>query len=156
MQSASEYMNIIYNGVIIKCKEVEIPDKSYCKLVTSDGRVAVLLSPVYGSGWSSGAYQDQDIKHQLIFDSKLVLFVFSQKFKDNYYNCYNINAETKDRYEDFITYIIPHIDEYYIPSIDNFKNVVVEFIPENTMFRIKAYDGYESVEIFKPDSYYTS
>jgi hypothetical protein len=154
MQSTSEYMNIIYNGVVIKYKEINIPDKSYCKLVTSDGHTAVLVSPAYGGGWSTGTYEP-DIKHQLIFDSQIVLFVLSQEFKDNYKR-YNINAEAKYKYEEFITSIIPHICESYIPSVDAFKNLAVKFIPENTMFHIKEYDGAEEVVIFKPESYYTS
>ena len=154
MQSASEYMNIISNGVVIKCKEVNIPGKSYCKLVTSDGHTAVLVLPAYGGGWSTGIYQP-DIKHQLIFDSQIVLFVLSPEFKDQYKR-YNINADAKYKYEEFITSLIPHIYESDIPSVNDFKDLVVEFIPENTMFLIKEYDGFESVEIFKPESYYTS
>ena len=154
MQSASEYMNIISNGAVIKYKEVDIPGKSYCKLVTSDGYVAVLLSPAHGSGWSSSAYRD--IEHQLVFDSEIVLFVLSQKFKDEYYEPYQINAETQYKYEEFIKSIFPHLSKFQIPPFSYFHNVVVEFIPENTMFRINAYDGYEKIVIFKPESYYTS
>ena len=57
MQFESEYPHkIIYNNVKIDCKVVKFPNKDYSKLVTSDGRVAVLFAPGYGAEWSANTY----------------------------------------------------------------------------------------------------
>ena len=125
---------------IIYCKEVRIPGKQYSKLITTDEHTIVLYSPSYGEGWSSGV--PANIAHQLLFDSRIILFLSSCD-----YTC-----DDKTYYE-FMKSIMSHPR---IPSFETFKNLYIKYIPENTMFRINEYDGAESVEIFNPKSYYLS
>jgi hypothetical protein len=153
MQSNVDYVNIISNGVVIKCKEVNFPDKLYSKLVTSDGRVSVLYSPEYGSGWSTRAYKIA-IKHQLTFDSKIVLHVLSPEFK--IWSSHKITADIEQKYKEFIKSVVPDIEDIDIPHVSQFMDLRVEFIPENTMFRINEYDGAEHIEIYRHESYFTS
>jgi hypothetical protein len=154
MQSVADYVNINYNGSIIKCKEVIIHGKSYSKLITSDNSVAVLYSPGTGEGWSTNGYKPA-IEQQMIFDSRIILYVLSQEFKDYYADSEFINAEKNNKCKKFIKAIIPDIGDK-IPFVSAFMELKVEFIPENTMFRINEYDGSESVEIFDAQNYYTS
>jgi hypothetical protein len=147
MQSVADYVNINYNGSVIKCKEVIIPGVSYSKLVTSDGNVAIAYSPGTGEGWSTNGYKPA-IKQQMIFDSRITLYVLSQEFKDYYEDgeVRFINDKQKsNEYKKFIEAIIPDIG-YNAPYLSAFMQLKVKFIPENTMFRINEYDGSESVD----------
>jgi hypothetical protein len=158
MQSVADYVNINYNGDVIKCKEVIIPDKSYSKLITYDGRVAIAYSPGYGIGWSTKMCSTPAINHQLTFDSRITLYVLSQEFKDYYENGevrFIDDKQKSNKYKKFIEAIIPDIG-YRAPYLSAFMQLKIKFIPENTMFRINEYDGSESVEIFDPTDYYTS
>jgi hypothetical protein len=154
MQSVADYVNINYNGRVINYKEVAIPGKSYSKLVKADGYVAVLYSPDIGEGWSTHVCNPA-IKHQMIFDSRIILYVLSQEFIDYYKNSEFINAEKNDKYKKFIKAIIPDIGNNE-PFVSAFMQLEVVFIREDTMFRINQYDGSESVEIFDPKKYYTT
>ena len=145
---STEYKIIYYNEKRIMYKEVSIPGKTYSKLITSDGRVAVLFSPGNGSTWSTQVYNSA-IEHQMIFDIRIILYVLSQEFKKYYADCEYL-------YKQFIKSIIPNMREWNIPDVSAFIQLEVVFIPENTMFRIKDYDGSESVDIFEPDKYHTT
>lgn len=154
MDSYYQYMSIISNGVIIKCKEVEFPEKDYSKLVTSDGRVAVLFSPGYGAEWSANTYSI-DEKHQLTFDSRIVMKVMSPDFKKTFPECHGTH-ELNRKYYEFINPILLAFERYDIPSYSAFAQLEVMFIPENTLFRINEYDGSESVEIFDIAKFFTT
>lgn len=153
MQFASEYpYNISYDDVKIKCKEVEFPGKKYSKLVTSDGLVAILYSPGQGGGWSTFTIKDES-KHQLIFDSRMVMYVLSSDFKSTFIGKH-MTSETDSYYRQFMKYVFP---SKLIPSIDAFSQLKVHFIPENSMFRINGQkDGDEQVFIIDDPLYFIS
>jgi hypothetical protein len=153
MESDYPYKNII-NNVIVSFKEVKFPDKNYSKLVTSDGRVAVLFSPGYGSEWSANTFSIVE-KHQLTFDSRIVMKVISPEFKKTFSERQE-TSESKRKFNEFINPILSTFSRYDIPSYSAFAQLEVMFIPENTLFRIKEYDGSESVEIFDIEKFFTS
>jgi len=128
------------------CKEVQVPNTSYSKLITSDGEIALVYSPGYGSGWSTNI-RDREIKKQLIFDSQIVLRVTSDEFKHNL---------TEEKYVEFMKTILPPYDSESInlPLIDSFLQSIVTFVPIHTQFRINEYDGSEYVEIFDSNTYF--
>jgi hypothetical protein len=152
MQSHSNFPIVLsltnYNGEVIKyhCKEVKVPNTSYFKLITSNGEVAILYSPGYGSGWSTDV-GDREIKKQFIFDSNIVRHVTSKEFKHNF---------TEEKYVKFMKTIFPSYESEFIsfPNFDSFLQLMVTFVPVHTQFRINEYDGSESVEIFDPTNYF--
>ena len=143
MVSVPEYFINNYN-------EVKVPNADYSKLVTSDGRVAVLYSPGYGSGWSTHYYKN---KHQLIFDSRIILYVLSSQFQ-SYFDENATREELFRKYHRLMLSVFPDAEE--IPSLDAFKQLSVAYLPLNTMFRINEYDGSESIEEYNPDLYFVA
>ena len=87
-----------------------------------DGKVAVLYSPGFGAGWSTWAYGDTD--KAMAMDRDLVL-----AFLDG-----GVDALVK-------------ITEQKYP--DNYtggsKDVVVAWLPVGTAFKIREYDGSETI-----------
>ena len=131
---------------IVECKEVKFPDKSYSKLVTPDGQVAILYSPHYGGGWSTSVFNDISPKHQLIFDSRIIVSLFSPGMR-----------WSEKEYTEFMYSVFSDGKFFHMPDFSTYKKKLkVKFIPEKTIFRINEYDGYESIEIYKPSSYFTS
>ena len=86
-----------------------------------DGKVAVLVSPGYGAGWST-----ELAEKEALFDPTLVDLVLASKWdaalkyaKDTYPSCYNFAVE----------------------------NLVVFWVPVGTEFRICEQEGYEYIEL---------
>jgi len=96
--------------------------------VIRDGKVAVLVSPGYGAGWSTWAYRvDEDNPGFMLHDPTLVTMV-----------------ERGDSVEAIEAYVTAkHPDTYCGGAHD----LTIEWLPVGTAFRIHEYDGYESVEI---------
>lgn len=98
--------------------------------VIRDGLVAVIYSPGFGAGW----YSWHDIK-ELLFDPEVVAMIEAGQVEDR------LDAYLQEKYPDrSITYDNPHI----------------AWVPEGTQFRIKEYDGAESVVIYDPENYITA
>lgn len=138
-----------YN-VIINCKEVEVPNTTYSKVITLDGNVAVLYSDKIGGGWSTDA--SKSIQQQLIFDSRIVLYVLSEEFQ----GCKTKNQgqyKSDMQYPEFIKSIL---GLHNIHCLSGFSNLSVKFIPKDTLFRINVYDGLESVEVLDIQKYFTA
>jgi len=96
--------------------------------VIRDGKVAVLVSPGFGAGWSTWAYTgDEDNRDFMLFDPTLVDMV-----------------ENKDSIEDIETYVKSVHPHTYCGGADD---LTIEWLPVGTAFRIHEYDGSESVEI---------
>jgi hypothetical protein len=156
MSSVSNYSNTftLPNGVLINYKEVPVPNTSYSKVVLEDGTVAILIHADHGAGWSSSCACPDNKKHQFVFDSRLVLFVLSDKFKTLFNRRNRITAEAVCAYQDLMTPIFPDLEDYYsIKDANIFSRLEVRFIPENTPFRITEYDGAEGIEIFDMNNY---
>ena len=96
--------------------------------VIRDGKVAVLVSPGYGAGWSTWAYAgDEDNRDFMLFDPTLVAMVE--------------RGDSVEAIESYVTAIHPHT---YCGGADD---LTIEWLPVGTAFRIHEYDGYESVEV---------
>jgi hypothetical protein len=97
--------------------------------VIRDGKVAVLVSPGYGAGWSSWSYHGDEVDYTdfLLFDPTLVDMVERE-----------VSAEAIEAY---VTSKCPNT---YCGGIED---LTIEWLPVGTAFRIHEYDGSESVEI---------
>ena len=96
--------------------------------VIRDGKVAVLVSPGFGAGWSTWAFRgEEDIRDFMLFDPTLVTMVE--------------RGESAEAIESYVTAIHPHT---YCGGADG---LTIFWLPVGTAFRIHEYDGSESVEI---------
>ena len=91
--------------------------------VIRDGKVAVLVSPGFGAGWSSWNYRCPE----LLFDPEVVKMVED-----------GTGAET------IVMYCEAKYPEGYFGGADDLE---VRWLPVGTCFRIHEYDGSESLEI---------
>ena len=89
-----------------------------------DGQVAVIYSPGFGAGWYS--WNNVHYGDELIFDPVLAAYIDEGKID-----------EAK-------TYVTMRFPDAYDGSVED---LVVQWIPEGTAFRIHEYDGSESIEI---------
>jgi hypothetical protein len=90
--------------------------------VIRDGRVAVLVSPGFGAGWSSWA--DRELRERVLFDPEVVAWVEGGKRGP-----------------------LPDLEEKYG---DHFydggaSDLMIEWVPVGVKFRIHEYDGSESL-----------
>jgi len=90
-----------------------------------EGRVAVLISPGFGAGWSS--WGDTDQRDAMLFDSRLVDFVLAQG-----------TAGLADYAESL----------GYTGYMGGASDVQVEWLESGTRFMIDEYDGSESIRTF--------
>jgi hypothetical protein len=145
---------IIVNGY--RCKEVPVKDDlSYSKLITSDGRVAVLVSEGYGSDWSV-SIKDAKLKKKMIVDSRLVRYVSSEEFKKEYSHNRNLSKIQSHEFIKLLRTLIPefgHDVNIFGNKIHEFAQLTIKFIPLGCAFRIEEYDGNESVKVFNPNDY---
>jgi len=93
--------------------------------VIRDGKVAVLVSPGFGAGWSTWA----DASEAALFAPDVVEWVEAGR------------PESTDPVEAFGKY----------GYLGGLKDVVIEWVPVGTRFVIREYDGSESLEILGPD-----
>ena len=92
--------------------------------VIRNGFVAVLYSPDFGAGWSTWA---NEYAHQVLFDPKIVEMVE--------------RADPITKIEEYCAKEYP--DMYTGGSVD----LTIAWLPVGTEFRIREYDGSESIEI---------
>lgn len=90
--------------------------------VIKDGRVAVLYSPGYGSGW----YTWNQEFPELIFSPAIVKLVEQEKF---------------DELETYMELKYPEVFKGGMMDLE------IEWVPVGTEFRIYEYDGSESIEL---------
>ena len=96
-----------------------------------DGKVAVLYSPDYGSGW----YTWNSNHPELLFDPAIVQLVEEDKF---------------DELKTYITLKYPNIYE------GGMWELKIAWIPEGVMFRVNEYDGDESIELKDDADWFTA
>ena len=95
--------------------------------VIEGGNVAVRFSPGYGSGWSTWNGDHPGI----VFDPTVVEYV---------------RTEGKSMSRDAITkYLEDTYMGIYLGS--GFYNLIVDWIPQGTLFKITEYDGSESIQV---------
>lgn len=97
--------------------------------VIRDGEVAVIISPGYGSGWSTWDHKRSP------FDKELVEALLSDPSKEK------ATALLKER----------HPTGYKTAD-----DLVVEWVPVGTRFTIDEYDGSESLRYLSPDDGYVA
>lgn len=96
--------------------------------VIRDGKVAVLVSPGFGAGWSTWSYSGrEDYRDFMLHDPTLVAMV-----------------ERGDSVEAIESYVTAKHPDTYCGGADG---LTIEWVPVGTAFRIHEYDGSESVEI---------
>ena len=98
--------------------------------VIRDGHVAVLYSPGFGAGWSTWAHNGEG--KDLMFDPVIVGYV---------------ERGAKD---ELATYMEMRYPDVYTGGMDD---LVIEWIPVGTMFKINEYDGSESIELKEADQW---
>ena len=103
--------------------------------VIRDGMVAVLYSPGHGAGWYSWAIT-QDGVEAVLFDPEVVAWVEGGKVGPV------PDMEAKYGFEHF-----------YDGGADD---LMIEWIPVGTKFRIREYDGYESAILIHEDKWITA
>ena len=96
-----------------------------------NGKVAVLYSPDYGSGW----YTWNTNHPELLFDPAIVQLVEDEKF---------------DELKTYVTLKYPNIYE------GGMWELKVAWIPEGAMFRVNEYDGDESIELKDDADWFTA
>jgi hypothetical protein len=151
MSENSEYPIILNtpNG-IINCKEVPVSNASYSQLVTSDGAVLVLYAPGSNSAWSACTLSEysRKIKHQLMFDSRIILYIYSEEYRNLFSNKYRFYSEDSVQHIKYTLLMDSlSISDINYPYITAFLYLQVSLIPRNTFFRIEEYDGNECISI---------
>jgi hypothetical protein len=93
--------------------------------VVRDGRVAVLISPGFGAGWSTMASEEQ--RDILLFDRRFVLAA----------------EQGKDQSEaEAIRREIFGCEDVYCGG---WRDIEIHWLPEGTRFAVEEYDGSESL-----------
>jgi hypothetical protein len=96
--------------------------------VIRDGKVAVVVSPGFGAGWSTWSYRgEEDYRDFMLFDPTLVDMIE--------------RSESAETIETYVTFVHPGT---YCGGADD---LTIQWLPVGTAFRIHEYDGSESVEI---------
>lgn len=98
--------------------------KKKVQKVIKDGKVAILVSPGYGAGWST--WFSNSVEERAVFCPALVNAVLAKVTGDN----------------------LEKIAKKEFPSafLGGVKQLKVEWLPEGTLFVIHEYDGHESVQ----------
>jgi hypothetical protein len=94
------------------------------KKLIRDGKVAILVSPGFGAGWSTWNYDEP----QMLYDPVIARMVDQEK----------VDWVEVEKYCQ---------EQYPNARLDGLDELYVEWLPEGTAFRIHQYDGSESVEI---------
>jgi len=93
--------------------------------VIRDGFVAVLYSPGFGAGWSTWA--DEKHKDFCLFNPGLVHLV-----------------EQGAEFDVLEEYVLGQVDEYLYTG--GLCEITIAWLPVGTQFRVREYDGSESIE----------
>lgn len=106
--------------------------------VIQDGKVAVVVSNDWGSGWYTSWFAENitEGRERLLFDSELVNIVL--EFKEE--------QMTAEQYWDALEAFL-HAHGFINDQEDviNTPELTIEWVPIGTEFIIHQYDGYESV-----------
>ena len=105
---------------------------SDCAKVVRFGKVAVIYSPQHGAGW----YSWHNVI-ELMFDPGLVDLIERNAESDE------IEAHCKSLFPEDAT----------VPYLGGFDELVIEWIPEGSIFRIHEYDGAESIVLQDDDDW---
>lgn len=107
---------------------------------TKDGRVAVIVSPGYGAGWSSWGEPQQ--REQLLFDKRFVTLKLENQ----------PDIIERERVRALLEEVFPG----NAPYEGGFAKAHVEWIEPGTIFRISEYDGNEDLIVLDNDERFTA
>jgi len=94
-----------------------------------DGKVAVLYSPSFGSGWTTGHYtEDPHVTDVLLFHPRIVQAVLDDKL---------------DEVPSIVADLLPG-ENMYMGGADD---LAVAWLPIGTEFVVCEYDGNESIQV---------
>lgn len=93
-----------------------------------NNELAVLISPCFGAGWSTWSY---NYSNDLALDKRIVEYFMIHKNKSN---------STLDDLENFLESI-----GYHNVYTGGWCDIEIVWIPKDTIFYIKEYDGAESI-----------
>ena len=103
--------------------------------VIVDGKVAVIIHPEYGLGWSS-AYPDIP---ELLFDPGIV------------------SLHKEKQWEKLKTYLVLKFPDLAYSYTDrDLKSLVICWVPQGAKFRIEAYDGREDIVLYYNEKWITA
>lgn len=129
----------------------------FSRLYTTDGKIAVLVTNDYGSGWSTEIC-DGKLKQQLLMDARIVglfyeTYIVPGHTKPRTCECRlvcscSVNAEPM---QEFLATLGIEID--FLCSLNNLS---IEFVKPNAMFRVSAYDGLETIIYYNKNDWYES
>ena len=147
----NNYMTLtLPNGIHINYKKVPVANTSYSKIVLENDEVAILICD---NKWSTGHWNNNTTKRQLIFDSEIILYVLSADFKELFNPRYPITEIANELYNEFMRELFPDPDVIF-PSVEAFSMLSVSFIPKNTIFNIQENEyGGEIIEIIDFNNY---
>ncbi len=104
--------------------------------VVRDGKVAVLISPGYGAGWSSW---NSDHEEVMLFHERLVTMVEE-------------GVADPDVFKNALTDIVGE-DHVCVLGLDQLK---IMWVPEGARFRVDEYDGWESIVFSDSEEWVTA
>ena len=96
-----------------------------------DGKVAVLYSPDYGSGWYTWNHDHPEI----LFDPAIVQLV------------------EENKWDELETYVVLKYPKIFTGGI---LDLSIAWIPEGAIFRVNEYDGDESIELKDDADWFTA
>lgn len=102
--------------------------------VVRDGKVAVLVSPGFGAGWSTWA--DSEVSEIMLFEPEVVAWVEGGK-KGTFPNL-------EEKYPD---------SYFYEGGVNDLQ---IEWVPVGTRFRIQEYDGSETLILESEEIWFTA
>ncbi len=102
-----------------------------------DGKVAVLVSPGHGAGWSTWADEANGLREFVLFDEGLIALKESGADEQTALNYVNEMFGPKK------TYLYG----------GGWEDTVIVWIPEGNRFIVSEYDGFESIQFVDSISY---
>lgn len=105
-----------------------------------DGKVAVLVAPGYGAGWTTWNHGPDNLTETALFHRELVQLVLDGR-----------QAEVT---EELVLRLAGLADGYFY---DNARHdLVVEWVDEGDRFRLTEYDGHEDLELLNLVKHYVA
>lgn len=103
-----------------------------------DGKVAILVSPGYGAGWSTWE------RDELAYDKRVVEYWLKHKDDEEFMKEIDTWADENSTKEA----ARKQFEEWGYPGVyfGGFKQIELVWLPKGTLFRIKEYDGSERIE----------
>ena len=93
--------------------------------IIRDGKVAILIAPAYGIGWSTEGY-NKEMRETMLFCPVLVEMILNNATQEE------LQAKAENLFE-----------QAFVP-----KDLTVKWIDQGTKFRVSESDGSESIKIF--------